>query len=77
MFNTGCPQCGKLTTYVTTISGDNPPPEAWCQGHGAQRISKIARELGKLGGEATKKKLGVEHFKRISKLGVKARNEKN
>ena len=36
-------------------------------------IKTIAQELGKLGGEATKKKLGKEHFKRISKLGVKAR----
>ena len=35
-----------------------------------------ARELGKRGGEATKAKLGKDHFKKISKLGVKARNEK-
>ena len=40
------------------------------------RTEDTAKELGKLGGEATKKKLGKEHFKRISKLGVKARSEK-
>ena len=39
--------------------------------------SKFARELGRCGGEATKKKLGKAHFKRISKLGVKARHEKD
>ncbi len=39
------------------------------------RISDIARELGKRGGKATKAKLGIEHFKRISKLGVKARKK--
>lgn len=37
----------------------------------------IARELGKRGGDATKAKLGKEHFKKISKLGVKARSEKH
>ena len=35
----------------------------------------IARVLGKRGGEATKRKLGREHFKRISKLGVEARQK--
>ena len=39
------------------------------------RISDIARELGKRGGEATKAKLGIEHFRKISKLGVKARKK--
>lgn len=39
--------------------------------------TQAAKVLGKRGGEATKKKLGKEHFKRISKLGVKARNEKD
>jgi GTPase SAR1 family protein len=37
----------------------------------------MAKELGKKGGEATKSKLGKEHFKKISELGVKARYEKN
>lgn len=37
--------------------------------------SEAAKTLGKRGGEATKAKLGVDHFKRISKLGVKARNK--
>lgn len=42
----------------------------------ASGISEAAKALGKLGGTATQIKLGNEHFKRISKLGVKARNEK-
>lgn len=39
--------------------------------------SEAAKVLGKRGGEATKAKLGKEHFKKISKLGVKARHEKD
>ena len=39
------------------------------------RISDIAKELGRRGGEATKTKFGKAHFKRISKLGVKARKK--
>lgn len=39
------------------------------------RISNIAKELGRRGGKATKAKLGIEHFKRISKIGVKARRK--
>ena len=38
--------------------------------------SEFPKSLGKKGGEATKKKYGNEFFKKISKLGVKARNEK-
>lgn len=38
--------------------------------------SKIAKQLGKLGGETTKRRHGKEHFKRISKLGVEARKSK-
>lgn len=36
----------------------------------------FAKELGRRGGETTKKKFGNEFFKKISKLGVKARYEK-
>lgn len=39
-------------------------------------VNEAARYLGKMGGTATKAKYGIGHFKRISKLGVKARNEK-
>lgn len=39
-------------------------------------ISKIAKALGKKGGEKTVEKYGVDHFKKISELGVKARQEK-
>ena len=39
-------------------------------------MEKMAKVLGKRGGEVTKAKLGIKHFKRISKLGVKARHEK-
>lgn len=36
-------------------------------------IAAMAKELGKRGGKVTLSKLGLKHFKRISKLGVKAR----
>jgi hypothetical protein len=39
-------------------------------------ISNYARELGKRGGKATKAKLGVKHYKRISKLGLEVRRRK-
>ncbi len=38
---------------------------------------RIAKILGKRGGEATKKKLGKEHFKTISRKGVEARWKKH
>ena len=41
-----------------------------------KRISAIASELGKKGGKSTLKKLGKEHYKKISKIGVAARREK-
>lgn len=37
--------------------------------------NKHAKALGKLGGEATKKR-GSKYYKRISKLGVEARKKK-
>ena len=40
-----------------------------------KRISNIAKELGRRGGEATKAKFGKEHFKKISKMGLKARRK--
>lgn len=36
-------------------------------------MNKHAQQLGKLGGKATKAKHGKDHFKRISKMGVLAR----
>ena len=39
-------------------------------------VTKLAKLLGKLGGQATKKKLGKAHFRRISVLGVAARKAK-
>jgi hypothetical protein len=38
--------------------------------------SLAARELGKLGGKATKKKYGVEYFKKIGSMKKRKRNEK-
>ena len=40
------------------------------------RISNIAKELGRRGGEATKARFGKSHFKKISKLGVRERKKK-
>jgi len=37
---------------------------------------QIAKLLGSRGGQATRKKYGDEHFKRISKLGVEAKRLK-
>lgn len=37
---------------------------------------EIARLLGRRGGEKTKRTKGVEHFKKISRLGVAARRKK-
>jgi len=34
---------------------------------------EVAKQLGSRGGEKTKERHGVEHFKRISKLGAEAR----
>ncbi len=48
----------------------------WLYLRKVSETSKIARSLGKLGGEATKAKLGVDHFKRISKLGLEVRRRK-
>ncbi len=39
-------------------------------------IKEIAKAFGRLGGVATKKKYGNEHFKELSKKAVKARLEK-
>lgn len=39
-------------------------------------INKYAKELGRKGGNATKKKHGEDHFKRISKLASIARQKK-
>lgn len=39
-------------------------------------ISKLAKLLGKKGGQATHDKYGKDHFKRISKLGLEARRAK-
>jgi len=39
--------------------------------------NKHAKALGKLGGLATKKKMGKDYYKRISKLGVEARKKSN
>jgi len=39
------------------------------------KLSNIAKKLGKKGGETTKKKYGKNYFKKISKLGVKARKK--
>jgi hypothetical protein len=44
---------------------------------GLEMTNKHAKKLGKLGGEATKRKHGKVHFKRISKLGVIARQNSN
>ena len=40
------------------------------------KLSDIAKKLGKRGGEKTKARFGKSHFKKISKLGVKARKKK-
>lgn len=38
-------------------------------------VKDIARELGRHGGNSTKEKYGIEHFKRISLLGVEAKKK--
>lgn len=48
----------------------------YVEGLNMTKINKAAQSLGKLGGLATRKKLGVEHYKRISVLGVEARKSK-
>jgi len=35
-----------------------------------EKAREASRKLGKLGGETTKKKYGVEHYKRISEMGI-------
>lgn len=40
-----------------------------------EEILKMMREFGKRGGESTKKKYGVDHFKKMSKLGVEKRKK--
>ena len=62
-----CKRCGLKTSNVYDPKFDGSSYVYW------DNTKSIAKELGKLGGEATKAKLGKEHFKRISKLGVKAR----
>jgi hypothetical protein len=42
----------------------------------SKKPSIIAAALGQLGGRATQKKYGADHFKRISKLAVEARRAK-
>lgn len=39
-------------------------------------LSKIAKALGRKGGNKTVEKYGKDYFKRLSELGVKARQEK-
>lgn len=36
-------------------------------------MNKAAQKLGKLGGQATKKKYGKKHFSKAGKLGAKKR----
>jgi hypothetical protein len=41
----------------------------------SDRAANHAADLGKLGGNATLEKYGKEHFKKLSKKGVKARKK--
>jgi hypothetical protein len=40
-----------------------------------QLIEKIRKEFAKSGGDATKKKLGLKHYKNMQKQSVKKRKE--
>jgi hypothetical protein len=40
------------------------------------RLEDIGKAFGSLGGNATMKKYGRKHFKKLSELGIKARNNK-
>lgn len=42
-----------------------------------KNVSEAAKAFGKMGGNATKKKHGKDHFKRISQLGNAKRWGKN
>lgn len=41
----------------------------------ADKLSEFASIMGKMGGQKTLHKLGKDHFKRISLLGIEARKK--